>query len=92
IPWTISNKYYSADVHFLDLQDIEPEVSLAVRLPGSSFEPDKRPKAEAEDEEERTEGENDTDEFLSSHGFEFVDVTRVRAGDGDDGNMKHDGK
>ncbi|KAK7056887.1 hypothetical protein VNI00_002604 [Paramarasmius palmivorus] len=125
IPWTISNKYYSADVHFLarsikglapyqlqgvpavifvwgkgdaykhhisrlaqDLKDLEPEVSLAVRLPTSSFPPGSRPKAEVEDEEEKSEDENDTDEFLSSHGFEFVDVTQIQIGDTD---AKHDG-
>ncbi|KAJ8080493.1 hypothetical protein PM082_017326 [Marasmius tenuissimus] len=109
IPWTISNKYYSADVHFWarpikglapyhlqevpavifawskgnaykhhvvrfaqDLKGYDPEVSLAVRLPPS--ESSDQSKGEEEDDEEKSEDETDTDEFLSEHGFEFIDV------------------
>jgi len=101
IPWTITNKYYSANVHFaahtvnefsadllegvpavvfvwtrgeayrddveklsVDIQEYEPEVSLAVRIDG-------------DDEEENGE----IDQFLSSRGFEYV---WVRDDDGDD--------
>ncbi|KAF7985561.1 hypothetical protein HWV62_3825 [Athelia sp. TMB] len=97
IPWTISNRYYTADVHFSlhdakawssllaygvpavifvwahgepyketlqylskELEDHDPEVSLAVRMKGSIH------KTPEEDE--------DVDAFLSSLGFEFVDA------------------
>ncbi|KAK0487365.1 hypothetical protein IW261DRAFT_611015 [Armillaria novae-zelandiae] len=107
-PWTISNKYYTAEVHFLarqikglapyhlqgipalifvwekgetykhhihrlskDLGGSEPEVSLAVRVSASTT-----PSAEdKEDEDEASEDANAVDEFLSSHGFEFVDAS-----------------
>ncbi|KAI0084808.1 hypothetical protein BDY19DRAFT_969270 [Irpex rosettiformis] len=102
IPWTISNKYYTADVHFelrsLDgfagylasdvpavvyvwdrrdqhktdvpelakkLEHYDPEVSLAVRFAPSSK--DLHPHNHEE------EGEDGLDEFISSHGFEYVD-------------------
>ncbi|KAJ7600717.1 hypothetical protein C8J56DRAFT_911093 [Mycena floridula] len=108
IPWTISNKYYTASVHFSahtikglaphvlkdvpavvfvwaqgqafkhhilrigqDMNGAEPEVSLAVMLSGSAS-------AEADDDQsgpEDDEDSNDIDEFLSSHGFEFIDAT-----------------
>ncbi|KAF5369546.1 hypothetical protein D9758_002780 [Tetrapyrgos nigripes] len=115
IPWIISNKYYSADVHFFareikglapyllknvpavlfiwrkgdaykhhiqrlsqDLQGVEPEVSLAVRLPNSmngGLDSGKRSQqSEEEKEEEEFEDSGAIDEFLSSRGFEFVDV------------------
>ncbi|KAI0338924.1 hypothetical protein BDW22DRAFT_1401015 [Trametopsis cervina] len=101
IPWTISNKYYTADVHFelrqLDgfagylasdvpavvyvwnrgdqykthvtelakkLEHYDPEVSLAVQ-----FSSDSSPAEREED------GEG-LDEFISSHGFEYIDGDR----------------
>ncbi|KIK57277.1 hypothetical protein GYMLUDRAFT_247230 [Collybiopsis luxurians FD-317 M1] len=110
IPWTISNKYYSAQVHFLartvkglapfylkgvpavifvwkkghaykhniericrdrDLNGSEPEVSLAIRFESKEDEDDKgRP----EEEEEEFEDSAEIDEFLSSRGFEFIDI------------------
>ncbi|KAJ3851396.1 hypothetical protein EV368DRAFT_43219 [Lentinula lateritia] len=112
LPWTISNKYYSAQVHFLartvkglapfhlknvpavifiwekghaykhhiqricrdrDLNGSELEVSLAVRI--HSHQDDERSSITAEDEEEEEfEGSGEIDEFLSSRGFEFIDV------------------
>ncbi|THG99596.1 hypothetical protein EW026_g2774 [Hermanssonia centrifuga] len=106
IPWTIVNKYYTADVHFeirelqsfsgdhasevpaiiyvwscgepyqdyvstlsQKLQHHDPEVSLAVRLGGASSVP-----AEGKD------AEDGLDEFLSSHGLEYVDGDRDGAG------------
>ncbi|KAJ3810016.1 hypothetical protein F5876DRAFT_42685 [Lentinula aff. lateritia] len=112
MPWTISNKYYSAQVHFLartvkglapfhlknvpavifiwekghaykhhiqricrdrDLNGSELEVSLAVRI--HSHQDDERSSITAEDEEEEEfEGSGEIDEFLSSRGFEFIDV------------------
>ncbi|KZT09367.1 uncharacterized protein LAESUDRAFT_723119 [Laetiporus sulphureus 93-53] len=98
-PWTIVNKYYTADVHFetralhefraihatgvpaviyvwkhgepyrehimdiaSSLRDQDPEVSLAVRFGDAST-------VSAEEEE-------GMDEFLSSHGFEYVEGGR----------------
>ncbi|KAF8919036.1 hypothetical protein CPB85DRAFT_1430188 [Mucidula mucida] len=98
VPWTIENKYYKADVHFLarpikglapyhfqgipavifvwgrgeaykhhihrlskDVAGAEPEVSLA----------------DKEDEEDASEETSIIDEFLSSHGFEFIDASDV---------------
>jgi len=103
IPWTITNKYYTADVHFAaytvqefnadllegvpavvfvwtkgepyrddvdrlsgDIQEYEPEVSLAVRMD-----------AITDDDEDNGE----IDQFLSSLGFEYV---CVRDDHGDD--------
>ncbi|KAI0953567.1 hypothetical protein AcW1_007748 [Taiwanofungus camphoratus] len=97
-PWTIVNKYYTAEVHFealvfqefkaryaigvpaviyvwkhgesfkehipdisKSLEDQELEVSLAVRLGGTASTPD---------------DEDGLDEFLSSHGFEFIEGDR----------------
>ncbi|KAK0221925.1 hypothetical protein IW262DRAFT_1493652 [Armillaria fumosa] len=111
LPWTISNKYYAAEVHFLarqikglapyhlqgipalifvwekgetykhhihrlskDLGGSEPEVSLAVRV-STSTTPSEEDK---EDEDEASEDANAVDEFLSSHGFEFVDASSGR--------------
>lgn len=48
------------------LQHYDPEVSLAVRFTGDSS-------AEGGDE-----GEDGLDEFISSHGFEYVDGERGR--------------
>ncbi|OBZ68716.1 hypothetical protein A0H81_11132 [Grifola frondosa] len=99
IPWTIVNKYYTADVHFVTrefrdfgahhavgvpaviyvwvdgepyrehipeiskrLEHYDPEVSLAVRFSHTTTSPAK------EDE--------DLDEFLSTHGFEFIEGDR----------------
>ncbi|KAI1794890.1 hypothetical protein LXA43DRAFT_91625 [Ganoderma leucocontextum] len=104
IPWTIANKYYTADVHFeahefehfrvhhavgvpaiiyvwgpgepyrehvreiaQKVQDYDPEVSLAVRF-GGSVEVASPPESSMDDD--------GLDEFLSSHGFEFVDGDR----------------
>ncbi|KII90545.1 hypothetical protein PLICRDRAFT_157752 [Plicaturopsis crispa FD-325 SS-3] len=101
VPWSIVNRYYTADVHFEarevrewhphlaqdvpaivfvwvrgepykehiqrlsnDLASHDPEVTLAVRLPLS--DPSTLPKNEEE--------EDTIDDFLSTHGFEFVDV------------------
>ncbi|KAJ3987933.1 hypothetical protein F5890DRAFT_1622021 [Lentinula detonsa] len=114
VPWTISNKYYSAQVHFLartikglapahlkdvpavifiwkkghaykhhiqricqdrDLNGSEPEVSLAVRI-----DPRQQSSATEEDlelseiDEEEFEDSGEIDEFLSTRGFEFIDV------------------
>ncbi|KAK0187898.1 hypothetical protein F5146DRAFT_1061246 [Armillaria mellea] len=108
LPWTISNKYYTAEVHFLarqikglapyhlqgipalifvwekgetykhhihrlskDLGGSEPEVSLAVRVSASTTPSEE----DKEDEDEALEDANAVDEFLSSHGFEFVDAS-----------------
>lgn len=113
VPWTITNKYYSADVHFAahtvdgltpdlvrdvpavvfvwvkgepyrahverlsqDMEECEPEVSLAVRVHTDS------PSTPGAGEEEE---EGDIDEFLSSHGFEYVcvsDETESQVSDG----------
>ncbi|KAK0201815.1 hypothetical protein DFS33DRAFT_1350286 [Desarmillaria ectypa] len=107
-PWTISNKYYTAEVHFLarqikglapyhlqeipalifvwekgetykhhihrlskDLGGSEPEVSLAVRVSASAAPSEE----DKEDEDEALEDASAVDEFLSSHGFEFVDAS-----------------
>ncbi|PIL22815.1 hypothetical protein GSI_15510 [Ganoderma sinense ZZ0214-1] len=104
IPWTIANKYYTADVHFephafehfrvlhavgvpaiiyvwgpgeayrehvpeiaQKVQNYDPEVSLTVRF-GESVE-DASPAEPNADED-------GLDEFLSSHGFEFVEGNR----------------
>ncbi|PCH39985.1 hypothetical protein WOLCODRAFT_68879 [Wolfiporia cocos MD-104 SS10] len=101
IPWTIANKYYTANVHFqtrvlnefksshadgvpavvfvwmhgepfrehiLDisssLRDHDPEVSLAVKL-GTSATAEQSAKEEG------------TDDFLSSHGFEYIEGDRT---------------
>ncbi|KAL4267582.1 hypothetical protein AB1N83_002806 [Pleurotus pulmonarius] len=100
IPWTLSNKYYQADVHFHarevkglaphhslnvpavifvwsngdsyrdhvvrianDISARQPDVALAVRMPRSS--PENEISTEVEEDGE-------IDEFLSSHGFEFI--------------------
>ncbi|KAI0771221.1 hypothetical protein BD413DRAFT_65435 [Trametes elegans] len=105
VPWTIVNKYYTADVHFethefehfrvhhaigvpaviyvwgpgepykehvpeiaQKIQHYDPEVSLAVRL-GES--------APATAASVPTEEDDGLDEFLSSHGFEFVEGDRT---------------
>ncbi|KAF8895331.1 hypothetical protein BD779DRAFT_1498926 [Infundibulicybe gibba] len=107
IPWVISNKYYSAHVHFAvhtihglsphdvrnapavifvwgngepyrhnierlsqDLSGYEPEVSLAVRIQSSLIK--------------STEDDGETDEYLSSHGFEFIEATEGAADIGED--------
>ncbi|KAJ3992684.1 hypothetical protein F5050DRAFT_883414 [Lentinula boryana] len=114
VPWTISNKYYSAQVHFLartikglapahlkdvpavifiwkkghaykhhiqricqdrDLNGSEPEVSLAVRIdsrqqPGATEEE----LGLSETDEEEFEDSAEIDGFLSSKGFEFIDI------------------
>ncbi|KAJ7644198.1 hypothetical protein FB45DRAFT_897204 [Roridomyces roridus] len=106
IPWTLSNKYYSAAVHFAvhtvtglsphtvreapavlfvwgkggaykdhiarlagDMRGAEPEVALAVRVASDG----------EKDEEQDDEEETDVDEFLSEHGFEFVDVSEEQS-------------
>ncbi|KAL1702755.1 hypothetical protein EV121DRAFT_292995 [Schizophyllum commune] len=122
IPWTISNKYYSADVHFAphaihglsphrvqnvpavifawshgeaykhhiqrlanDLDGYEPEVCLAVRL-----DPSEHIKAEDRaDEEDLREEENAIDEFLASHGFEFVDASARSTPRGEESTETH---
>ncbi|KAL0580635.1 hypothetical protein V5O48_001365 [Marasmius crinis-equi] len=110
IPWTISNKYYSADVHFWarpikglaphhlqevpavifawekgkDLKGHDPEISLAIRLPLSNSS--NETKGEEEDDDEKAEEVADTDEFLSEHGFEFIDV--LTADEGEDDSMR----
>ncbi|GBE83120.1 hypothetical protein SCP_0501670 [Sparassis crispa] len=100
IPWTIANKYYTADVHFetrvfqdfrshhavgvpaviyvwahgepyrehvpdiaKSLEYYDPEVTLAVRFDGNTA------KANADEDD-------GLDEFLSSHGFEFIEGDR----------------
>jgi len=55
-----------------DLAGVEPEVALAVRLESSEANSSQEIE-DAEDEKEFEEA-NDIDEFLSSRGFEFVDV------------------
>ncbi|KAI0755231.1 hypothetical protein C8Q80DRAFT_419454 [Daedaleopsis nitida] len=104
IPWTITNKYYTADVHFEThefaqfrvhhaigvpaiiyvwgpgepyrehvpeiaekVQHYDPEVSLAVRF-GESSSLASPPQPTLDDD--------GLDEFLSEHGFEFVDGDR----------------
>lgn len=114
IPWTISNKYYTADVHFelrqlesfagylasevpaivyvwyhgeqyrkavpelaKKLEHYDPEVSLAVRfdLASSAF----TPSGQAVPVRTNDDGDGDEqglDEFISSHGFEYIDGDR----------------
>jgi hypothetical protein len=116
IPWTISNKYYTADVHFelrqlhdfagylasevpavvfvwnqgeeymaniselsTKLEHYDPEVSLAVRFASVSDQARK-------DEQ----GEDRVDEFISSHGFEYVDGERGRRVPTQDGSSFSD--
>ncbi|KAJ3830725.1 hypothetical protein EV361DRAFT_867224 [Lentinula raphanica] len=118
IPWTISNKYYSAQVHFLartvkglapfhlkdvpaivfvwekghaykhhikricrdrDLNGSEPEVSLAVRIDSSHFGASEDyselpEEGDEEENEEEFEDSGEIDEYLSSKGFEFIDI------------------
>ncbi|KAG9227699.1 hypothetical protein CCMSSC00406_0000655 [Pleurotus cornucopiae] len=101
IPWTLSNKYYQADVHFHarevkglapyhslnvpavifvwsngdsyrdhvvrianDISTRQPDVALAVRMPRSSS---------GNEISTEVEEDGEIDEFLSSHGFEFID-------------------
>ncbi|TRM63825.1 hypothetical protein BD626DRAFT_536592 [Schizophyllum amplum] len=108
IPWTISNKYYSANVHFAphaihglsphrvqnvpavifvwahgeaykhhiqrladDLDGYEPEVCLAVRV--DATEPIKQD--DRAEEQDLREEESVVDDFLATHGFEFVDAS-----------------
>ncbi|CDO68244.1 hypothetical protein BN946_scf184842.g7 [Trametes cinnabarina] len=105
IPWTIVNKYYTAEVHFethdfehfrvhhaigvpaiiyvwgpgepykehipeiaQKIQHYDPEVTLAVRFSDSAIN--------AVSATSPTEEEDGLDEFLSSHGFEFVEGDR----------------
>ncbi|KAJ7761582.1 hypothetical protein DFH07DRAFT_815481 [Mycena maculata] len=121
IPWTLSNRYYSAALYFYvhtitglsphvvreapavvfvwgrseaykhhitrlagDMRGAESEVALAVRvshLPtthsASSPEAEDEQAEEGEDDEE----DGDIDEFLSSHGFEFVDASSALPSD-----------
>ena len=64
-----------------ELENHDPEVSLAVRVQGSSS-------ASLSDEDEE-----DVDEFLSSLGFEFVDArSNTPAGNHDGANALVDGK
>ncbi|KAJ3773790.1 hypothetical protein FB446DRAFT_731390 [Lentinula raphanica] len=118
IPWTISNKYYSAQVHFFartvkglapfhlkdvpaivfvwekghaykhhiqricrdrDLNGSEPEVSLAVRIDSSHFgasedHSELPEEGDEEENEEEFEDSGEIDEYLSSKGFEFIDI------------------
>ncbi|KAJ3753791.1 hypothetical protein EV360DRAFT_96877 [Lentinula raphanica] len=118
IPWTISNKYYSAQVHFFartvkglapfhlkdvpaivfvwekghaykhhiericrdrDLNGSEPEVSLAVRVDSSHFGASEDyselpEEGDEEENEEEFEDSGEIDEYLSSKGFEFIDI------------------
>ncbi|KAF5385629.1 hypothetical protein D9757_005542 [Collybiopsis confluens] len=119
MPWVISNKYYSAQVHFLartvkglapfhskevpalvfiwrkgyaykhniericrdrELNGSAPEVSLAVRIELNDDENGK----EDEEEEENFEDTAEIDEYLSSKGFEFIDVPAANKRAGDD--------
>ncbi|TFK24942.1 hypothetical protein FA15DRAFT_655477 [Coprinopsis marcescibilis] len=116
-PWTISNRYYNANVHFSlhtlsrvypavfegvpalivawskgehieelmrDLQQAmgghEPEILLAVRLPG-----------ETESTSDSADSEDDIDSMLISYGFEYIDAStpldpsQLRRRDDDDG-------
>lgn len=110
IPWTISNKYYTADVHFEiretksfvgyhasevpavvyvwnrgetykehvpliseKLRHYDPEVTLAVRFSDPA-------QAAVHDDEDGL------DEFLSSHGFEYIDGDRSGRQATQDGN------
>ncbi|KIY46740.1 hypothetical protein FISHEDRAFT_60138 [Fistulina hepatica ATCC 64428] len=105
IPWTLSNKYYTADVHFSahaiqgfsphllkevpavifvwshgeaykhhiermasDIERHGPEVCLAIRVPATQRA------IPNEDKDEGVEEDADIDDFLSSHGFEFIDA------------------
>ncbi len=74
---------YKHHIHRLskDVAGAEPEVSLAVRLPGplNISEEDK------EDEEDASEETSIIDEFLSSHGFEFIDASDVAPEEEEDG-------
>lgn len=74
--WLSVDKPYRDDIERLsgDIQEYEPEVTLAVRIEGGK-----------DDDEENGE----IDQFLSSHGFEYV---CVRDEDGDDEDDGNDGK
>jgi hypothetical protein len=72
-----------ADIaRLMKLGDYEPEVALAVRIPGLSSPPNSALAKETSDslnkeERETDENENgDIDSTLSSYGFEYVDATR----------------
>ncbi|KAI0786892.1 hypothetical protein C8Q75DRAFT_250040 [Abortiporus biennis] len=135
VPWTISNRYYTADVHFETrvlkevgshhasgvpaviyvwkkgdtykehiqhlnerLSDHDPEVSLAVRITFNAVGVQQTvttmttttPIAKVVEEEDGL------DEFMSSHGFEYIDgdkAGRIPTGDGggvDDDNSSSD--
>lgn len=64
-----SYKHHVERIH-QDLAECEPEVCLAVRIPQDSSVP-----FEAEDEPE---DDSEIDAFLSSHGFEYIDVTQAQ--------------
>lgn len=53
------------------MKSVEPEISLAVRLPPPEFIADE----DKEEEEEKAEEASSVDEYLSTNGFEFVDVS-----------------
>lgn len=58
----------------MKLREYEPEVALAVRLPGT------RPMKEDQETVDRDDAENEDeiDSMLLSYGFEYVDATRQR--------------
>lgn len=130
IPWMISNKYYSARVHFLartvkglapfhfkdvpavifvwrkgsvcsvfnqhriiayyyqqaykyhiqricqdrDIDGSEPEVSLAVRIDFNEGDVTEKEEQGKDEEDEEFDDSAEIDEFLSSKGFEFIDI------------------
>ncbi|EMD40108.1 hypothetical protein CERSUDRAFT_81390 [Gelatoporia subvermispora B] len=104
IPWTISNKYYTAEVHFEYHAFSEFGARHAVGVPAVIYtwaagEPcrdhiiDIAKSIEYYDPEislavrfgnESAEEDEGLDEFLSSHGFEFVDGNRETLPDRDD--------
>lgn len=71
----------------LNVKGCEPEVSLAVRVSGSESGFSSTSSSEAEEE-------SLIDEFLSSHGFEFVDGSQGydrRSGSAAEGLYEHEG-
>ena len=71
----------------MKLGDYEPEVALAVRIPGLSSSSPPNSALETsdsliKDDRESDENENgDIDSTLSSYGFEYVDATRSTSRD-----------
>ncbi|KAK2465368.1 hypothetical protein APHAL10511_002722 [Amanita phalloides] len=94
IPWTISNKYYSANVHFVahTVRELNPNLirdvpaMVFVWTKGEAYRDDVERLAQDMQAYEpevllgvrmdgQDEEDGEIDDFLSSHGFEYVSVT-----------------